>query len=258
MNVLPRSSWTSHNTRSAVVADQFNGTTYNRKPIGISIHTPPVVQKTSDKDPVEIFQTLGTEAFIKGLSDIQYNLGVTNNADSTWNLRGLQNVSAASPDPNYNSEFVSIFVSCGTEEKPPDHLLRNLLGARRLVVSRYPSATQVNWTDCYNPYLKAIFSKPNFWEGGILQTPDIPCSEFSLPDFELHAGQEGVHVFDLQEQLAYWRYYRTRVDGKYNSQTIDAVTELQADLIDGKLYFYGIDGIYSDHLRRAWMKYLIK
>lgn len=257
MIVKPRYAWTSQVPSPTIGADIQEGLRYNRKPVGITLITPPVIQDTYGMDPQLLWNAFMKESHSVGRSDIDFNLGVTNNADAIWNLRGLQNVSSATPSHTYNTEFLSIYLSIGTEEKPTDHLLRNVLDARRLVLSRYPTAAQVDWQGCCNPYLQAIFSKNPFWEGAALQAlGNSPVGNFSLPDMQLHPGQTGVQVFDLQEQLAYWRYYRTRCDGIYNAQTIDAVIELQADLLEGKLYYYGTDGIYSDHLRRAWLKYL--
>lgn len=255
MNVLPRQSWTPTIPAPSIGADFQNGLNYNRRPKGISIHTPPVVQQTSGTAPVLVFSELHDSARSLGRSDIDYNLGVTNNADGIWNLRGLQNVSSASPDPDFNAEFLSVFVVVGTEEKPTDNLLRNILDARRLVLSRYPEASKVDYRDCYNPYLQALFSKAEFWNMPPPSSSTTPVEEFVLPDPEI-PGSQSVRVFDLQEQLGYWRYYRVRSDGIYNSQTIDAVKALQADLLDGGHYYYGIDGIYSDHLRRSWLKFL--
>lgn len=252
MNILPRIEWTAESCRINVGTDYFSDLPYYRNPpVGIKfiavnsniIHT--------NTDPRKFFKEDLNFSLQRGKSDICYNLGVAGNVDGIWNLRGLHNKSAYSSNPTINDTLLTVRVLCGTGEKPSDQLLRNILDARRLVLSRYPRATEIAEFSG-NPYLREILSKDWFWNGGSHSSP----VGIYLPDFHLEVGMQNVQVQELQNALAYWGYYKVRVDGIYNLQTIDAVTQLASDLKVGGYYHYQTDGIFSDRLRRAWLKFI--
>lgn len=249
MNVLPRSSWTSHVVSPSKQADQYDGLDTFRHPVGISLHAPLVRQSVERTNPVGVFNELWQAATASGHSDIDFNLGATN--DSVYSLRGLTNKSSASPDVGFNSSHVSIYVFIGTTDRPSDQLLRTILDARRLVLSRYPTATSVDFREIRNEWLKRLLVKNNYWN-----TPVGSPSPAYLPEYELSRGQSGIHVQELQELLAYWGLYRKRVDGVFNVQTEDAIIELQANLTDGGYYHHDCHGRYDDALRIAWGKYI--
>lgn len=254
MIIHPRHKWTTRPCSENLGADHITDLPFYRRPLGISFHSTPHDLLLNDIDPAKHFAAIYQEDIGIGYSDIQYNLGVAGNVDGVWNLRGLQNKCTVSVDFRTNAEVLAVYVSIGRWEKPSDTLLRNIVDARRLVHSRYVLASRVI-DHTHNPYLNQLFTKKGFWEGAF--TPPVGnFPAFSLPATDLSIGQNGVNVQDLQEQLAFWGYYRVRVTGVFNTQTQDAVTALQADLKDGGYYHYGLDGVYTDHLRRAWLKFL--
>lgn len=250
MNVLPRSSWTSHVVSPSKQADVIQGLETFRHPVGISFHGPLVRQSVERTNPVGIFEDLWKSAISYGHSDIDYNLGATGHG--IYSLRGISNKSSASPDRDFNGSYVSTYLCIGTAEKPTDALLRNVLDARRLVLSRYPTATTVDFREVKNPWLQELFQLGSFWRDE--ETDE--ASPAYLPEVELALHQTGIHVQELQELLAYWGLYRKRVNGIFDVQTEDAVIDLQANLADGGYYHYDTDGVYSEQLRIAWMKYL--
>lgn len=256
MKVIPRQEWTSQPCRVNGGSDKVTDLAWFRNPVGIEFVSTPHNLLLNEISPAVHYGSLLDEALSLGHSDIDYNLGVAGNVNGVWCLRGLQNKSSFSTDPNYNALFVSVYISIGSEEKPTDTLLRNVLEARRLVVSRYLSAEEIQFGRIANPYIRAIFSKRGYWEESLLKSGSKEPFVDPLPIPPLIPGHVGVHVQSLQEQLAYWGYYRVRVDSVYNIQTADAVTSLQADLKDGGYYYHELDGIYTDHLHRAWLKFL--
>lgn len=256
MIIFPRSKWTSRTVKSNPAADNFSGLAFYRsnEVKGIAFYCSELHKNYLDCSPVEEFNLLLDYGLAQGHSDVDHNLGVTGNVTGVWSLRGLSNKSSASLNPNYNAAYVTCYVTLAPTEKPTDTLLGNILDARRLVLSRYPGATQIVEFSG-NRYLEAIFGMKDFWDEAIISSPTQPTT-FELPPPSLNLGAQSVHVQDLQELLSYWGYYRVRVDGVYNMQTVDAVTSLQADLKDADLFYYDLDGVYSDHLHRSWLKFL--
>lgn len=257
MIVHPRIEWTTTPTKVVMGADPYTGLPYFRKNevAGIKFYSPTSTRRYLDSNPSDIWKELHQEALNVGLSDTAYSLGVAGNVSGVWNLRGLHNKPASSNLHLINNSFISVYLAIGAEEKPTDTLLRNVLATRRLVVSRYPTANLLDSEEVNNPWLQVLFGKESFWRQRLLAEEDDYFTD-ALPVGELEVGQSSVHVQDLQEQLSYWGYFKTRVNAEYNVQTADAVTELQADLKDGGFYHYDLDGKYSDHLHRAWVKFL--
>lgn len=256
MIVLPRSKWTSRTVKSNSAADNFVGLPYYRdvEVRGLAFYVSPFYKNFLEANPVEEFNLLLDAGLQQGHSDVDYNLGATGHVNGVWNLRGLTNKSSAGGNSNFNSAYVSCYLTLGPTEKPTDTLLRNILDTRRLVISRYPRATKiVEFTG--NPYLEYIFGQQDFWKETLLELP-VESGTFELPIAPLVPGTQNVHVQDLQELLAFWGYYKVRVDAVYNMQTVDAIVSLQADMKDKGIYHYDLDGIYSDHVHRAWLKFL--
>ena len=255
MIVFPRSKWTSLTVKSNQAADNITGLPYFR-PVevrGIAFYNSALYRNFLEANPVEIFGGLLNDSLLQGHSDVDFNIGVTGHVSGVWCLRGLNNKSSVSLNPSHNSAYVTCYITLGPTEKPTDTLLSNILDARRLVLSRYPGATRIVEFSG-NRYLEYLFGKEEFWESDEF-VRNLPTT-YELPIPELSLGMQSVHVQDLQELLGFWGYYKVRVDGVYNMQTSDAVTSLQADLKDKGLFYYDLDGVYSDHLHRAWLKFL--
>ena len=248
MNILPRQSWTSKIPRSNIAADRITGIPTFRFPVGINFITPVWNYTFAEQDPVEFFNHELGKALAEGESDIKYNLGV---ADHVYTLRGLANKSSYSDYHSNNNTIVTVLVLLGKNEKPSDQLLRNIVDARELVLSRYPTCTGV-YEYNGNTFLERILSTKEFW-----CRRNWEVTEPILPQHPLEIGTESCHIFDLQEQLSYWGYYRKRVDGRYGTRTEDALTALKADLYDGGFYQHeDFAGHYDDRIATAWLKYL--
>lgn len=246
-----RAKWTSHTVWDASRADAITNQPWFRNPKGIIFYSSPMLLDYSRLDPSAEFEQLRHEATSRlGLSDIRYNLGISGGTDGVWNLRGLQNKSSASSLSSDNDELVSVFICAGSEEKPTDALLRNILDARRLVLSRYPGAASVSYAGP-NLYLKKVIGTEDFFEKEVEKV--TPVGNFSLP---LDSGYKNVHVQALQEHLAFWGYYRIRVTGEYNIQTVDAVRELQLDLKDKGLFDREANGVFTLRTGQAWERSL--
>ena len=68
--------------------------------------------------------------------------------------------------------------------------------------------------------------------GGLGHEPVVPAGPTAaLPLPTLRAGDEGAPVRHLQEVLAFWGYYQSKVDGRYGSRTVAAVMEWQKALV---------------------------
>lgn len=241
MIVYPRRAWTASVVKSNSVADGFTGLPYYRRhPVGIELYSSPFDMDFLELDPTKEFNSLLTEGFGSGHSDIDYNLGVSLNTSGVWSLRGLYNKSAASRDYLVNSAYVSVYLVIGKNERPTDQILRNILDARRLVLSRYPEASEVV-IQSQNSYIRDLV--PELLDSEVETEP-----VFDFPPAPLSVGMQSVHVQDLQELLAFWGYYKVRVDGVYNTQTVDAVTALSADLNEGE-----ITGEYTEGLRQSFI-----
>lgn len=252
--VHPRSSWTTHPARITTGIDSHNGiTTFRTSQIkGVRFVQSAYDEILQNRDPAVEFRRLFSHDFTDmGHGDITCNLGVAGGVQGVWNLRGLSNKPADHPNSSKNCTHVSVYVLSGTNEKPTDVLLRNILDARRLVVSRYPMATGVDASGL-NAYLQAILGA------------ELPVGEFSpefvnpLPPYPIYPDRHDVHVQSLQDQLAYWGYYRVRSDGWYGPLTVAAVKELQADLIDYGYYNYpkNIDGLFEQRTHNSWLRFI--
>lgn len=254
MKIFPRHKWISHVVRSNPGSDIYTGLPYYRakEPVGIVLMDSGVDTENVSLNPVDTFKGLFHEAVNLGRSDIAYNLGVTTNTSGVWNLRGIHNKSTAEFDPVSNSSYLSVYCVLGKNEKPTDQLLRNILDARRLVLSRYPGAT-TTVVQTKNFYLQQILKKEVFWKERLLP-PVESIPSLDLVEISCSEGMQSVHVQELQEQLAFFGYYKIRVDGVYNVQTVDAVRELQVNLHEAGLFHYEWDGVYTEHVHRAWVK----
>lgn len=249
MRILPRHSWTNKIPRSTTGADRFHGQPTYRFPVGINFITPDWNYIFAEQNPVEFYEAELAKALAEGESDIKYNLGVAGNGITV--LRGLANKSSYSMHHTNNDSILTVLILLGQKEKPSDALLRNVLAARELVLSRYPTCTGI-YEYNGNPFLERFLSNRN------LPTQlSFPVERAVVPEYPILYGTESCQVFDLQEQLSYWGYYRKRVDGRYGIRTEDAVTALKADLYDGGFYQHeDFAGHYDDRIGTAWLKYV--
>ena len=68
-------------------------------------------------------------------------------------------------------------------------------------------------------------------DGGVVGDPVVPPGPTAaLPLPTLRQNDEGPPVRQLQEVLAFWGYYQSRIDGRYGQRTVDAVVEWQKAL----------------------------
>lgn len=266
--VLPRSDWTAIPAKGNTGADEFDGLpNYRAEEVkGICVHWPGVNTVYANKNPASVFEGIRkNDMGAKGYGDIMYNLGVAQQVEGVYTLRGLTNKSAANGNASLNAQYVAILCLVGIEETPTDLLLNNLKDARKLVLGEYPNATAIvghgdirpGGTACPGKYLNALIKKADFW----LDTQPAPVPEQkppapfvdNLPPAPLNPGDRNVNVTDLQNNLAYWGYYKVRVDGSYGPLTVAAVKQLQDDLrVQGK-YRQAVDGKYGRYTRAAWV-----
>lgn len=263
--IIPRSSWTSSSARGNTGADETDGMPDFRpnEIKGICVHYTGTDVEYATRNPGTEFEKIRrTDVNSKGYGDIMYNLGVAQQVEGVYTLRGITNKGAANGSTDTNAQYLSILCLLGTYEVPTDLLLDNLRSARKLVLGKYPDATaivghyQVRATGCPGEYLKNIIAQPSFWDQASPVPPVIekPTEAFScdLPPAPLSAGTRNVNVTDLQNMLAYWGYYNARVDGDYGNITVQAVKRLQDDLrVSGK-YRHNIDGQYGRYTRQGW------
>lgn len=252
--VHPRSNWTSQPARPSIGTDGGNGINVFRpnQVKGIHFVSDPTDEVLQNKDPAVCIRRLFHHDFIDmAHGDITINLAVSGGVRGVWNLRGLANKSAYSSNSDDNLSYVSVYVFLGNRELPTDVLVRNIVDARRLVLSRFPEATGVI-SDGNNPYLTEL----------IKNLGELPVGDYEpefvnpLPPFPINPGRHDVHVQNLQDQLAYWGYYRVRCDGHYGPLTQAAVVELQADLADLGYYYKNFDGLYGSYTHQGWLRFL--
>ena len=77
----------------------------------------------------------------------------------------------------------------------------------------------------------------------------VPGSTASLPLPPLRVGAAGARVAQLQEILAFWGYYQSRIDGQYGPRTVAAVQEWQKAL--ASLNVGRADGVYGPRTHAA-------
>jgi hypothetical protein len=215
----------------------MDGPPFFRNVDQISLYTPDEAALFVELSPYSYLEQMRKKDYtLRGFGDIAYNLAVTPNVEGVFCLRGLCN-----KPPVGSPTSVSVLVLLGNEEPPTDLLLFNLIQAKQLIQARFPNATQIN--------SKLPFK--DFWE------TKLPEQEKLLPNLTNSFTQTtSVHVFDLIEQLAFWGYYKGRNDGVYGPVTKNAVSQLQADLKDGRLYLKRVDGLYGRYTREAFLRYL--
>ena len=243
MKIISRSQWTSAYPKSNTGTEDTDGLpNYRSKDVNtIFLATPNLETQFVERDPYLFFEQQRKDDLSRlGYGDIQYNLGVAQNVDGVFILRGLCNKSAAQK-PKENNNSVSIYCLLGNQEKPTDLFVDNLTNAKSLITSRFDSAAG---SIVGNEALMNIINN----------SPPVGKSsaEFRCSLTATFSPETSVHVHELIESLAFWGYYRGRNDGTYGPVTLQAVRELQADLKDLNFYHKRIDGKYGRATREGW------
>jgi len=241
MKILKRADWTA--TNPIPMTEEIEGPLFFREKdvLGINLFLPGENANFVELNPLTYFeQQRKADYKLRGMGDVQYNLGVASNVEGVYCLRGLCNKS-----PNkLGSTHISVLVLLGTNEPPTDLLLQNLTTCREFVLSKFPNATEINSS------LPFEFD----WD----QKSKKLSSQFTCNLPTVFTQDTNVHTFDLIENLNYWGYYNGKNDGVYGPVTRNAVSLLQADLKDAHLYLKRVDGLYGRYTREAFCNYLKK
>jgi hypothetical protein len=278
MTIYARREWTATLPESAGVdlADEIDGLpNFVEKEVkGLAIHYFGSTTDQGHRDVRNVFeQARKQDMDVKHYSDIMYNIGVANNEEGVFELRGLINKGAANggttkkPAKYNNAEYVSVLCVLGATEKPTDTLFENLLSCREFFLSKYPNATDVRPHLYFRPtscpgdqVLSVAFNKDHtmkqtFWNQTV---PEKPVSEYvcTIPQIPLSEGSVGQEVYNLQAHLAFFGYYGVKQDGVYGNITRWGVALLQNDLHRAGYYPYNTDGYYGPKTIEGWCKLL--
>lgn len=285
MKVYNRSEWTAIFPRGGGVdiADEIDGLPNFQKPevLGTAIHFVGSRGDIGQRDPRNVLeQQRKQDMDQKRWSDIMYNLAVAQEVEGVWVARGIVNKGAANGSGlngktarTNNSEYISLVCLVGGTENPTDLLFENILNARLLILGMYPTAFDVKphfhfrATACPGEKIsKVLFTKngaprKSFWDPSNASKPvlpEVPVEEFDcgLPPATLRLDSRNTDVYTLQNYLAFFGYYRVRVDGHFGPITRAAVMEVQDVLRRGGFYPYGVDGVYGPHTRNGWCQLL--
>lgn len=289
MKIYDRSEWTSILPRFAGVKipDEIDGLpNFQENEVkGIAIHFVGSRGDLGNRDPRGLWEQFRQDDMVrKNWSDIQYNLGVAQELAGVWTLRGLINKGAANGSGNNgktarvnNSEYISIVCAVGATELPTDLLFENLKDARKLVLAKYPTATDIrphfyfSKTDCPGENIGNVIFTSNgeidkaFWEGTPVGEkvpssgyvpPTIKGFKCELPPPVLRLDDRNMNVYSLQNYLAFFGYYRVRVDGHYGPITRAAVMQIQDELRRLDLYPFVVDGVYGPKTKEGWCELL--
>lgn len=255
MKIYPRSTWTSHVPREGQHADSVDDLLYflPSSVKGIMLHFHGGAYPMLNRDPAGHFETLRHQHVAAGYSDIKYNLGVSPRAEGVWNLRGLMNKGSGSNKTSCNTNYIHVYAQLAAGEMPTDTLLKNLVEARNLVLSKYPDATEIvghtvydnKPVTCPGEYLQKVVGSE------IWNVSPVDIGNFYIPDLSYSSGEQNVHVFDFIDLLNYLGYYRAKNSGKYGAEVQQAVREFQVDLKEGGYYNRTIDGRFGRYSQKG-------